>query len=279
MHEDAKAPEPPVLHSIADRVEVAPGVLMPRLGLGTWQAQREAAVEAILAALGMGYRLIDTSANYFNEEEVGEAIARSGVSRDEVFVTTKLEGYDQGSERTRPALLASLRRLGLDHADLYLIHWPKPAKTVDTWLALEELVGEGLTRAIGVSNFSRRDLDQVLGVATVPPAINQVELNPLRQRAELQEYCAEHGITLEAWAPVMRGYAGHVPELVRIGETHGKTAEQICLRWILQKGIIAIPKSVHEKRLHENADVFDFELSGDEMREIDLLEDGRHLVW
>lgn len=267
------------LHSLADRLEVAPGVRMPRLGLGTWHAHGRQVERVVTVALQMGYRLIDTSANYYNEEEVGLAVAASGVARDEVFLTTKLEGPDQGHGRTRPALLASLRRLGMDYVDLYLIHWPDPRKTVDAWRELEELVHEGLARSIGVSNFGIRDLEQVFSVADIPPAVNQVELHPLRQRREVQAYCRERGIALEAWAPVMRGYASQVHELVEIGRRHGKTAEQVCLRWLLEKGMIPIPKTVHEERLRENSDVFDFELSDEEHESIGMLEEGRHLVF
>jgi diketogulonate reductase-like aldo/keto reductase len=264
------------LHSIADRLEVAPGVMMPRFGLGTWRAHGDELVDVVLAALGLGYRLFDTSANYYNEEEVGLAISRSGVPRGEIFLTTKLESIDQGYRSTRPALEASLRRLGMDYVDLYLIHWPDPSKTEETWRALEELQREGLTRSIGISNFGRRDMEQVLHVATVPPAVNQIELNPLEQRRTIHEYCRDHGITVEAWAPVIKGYASRIPELVAIGERHGKTGAQISLRWILQKGMVAIPKTVHEQRLRENADIFDFELSAEEMRAIDNLEGRRH---
>lgn len=266
-------------HSIADRVEIAPGVMMPRLGLGTWKAHGTELERALLASLELGYRLFDTSANYLNEEEVGRALGRGGVAREELFVTTKLEGPDQGSSTVGPALRASLRRLGMDYVDLYLIHWPNPARTEDTWRGLEEVQRAGLARAIGISNFSRADMDQVFSVATIPPAVNQVELNPLKQRPEVQEYCREHGVTIEAWAPVLQGHAGRVEELERIARTHGKTAAQISLHWILQKGMTAIPKTVHEERLRENADIFDFELSEAEMYSIDALEGGKHLMF
>ncbi len=259
------------LESIRDRIEVAPGVFMPRLGLGTWRASGEEAEEAILAAFELGYRLVDTSANYLNEEAVGRAIARSGLPREDVFVTTKLEASDHGRHGAPSALRMSLRRLGLDFVDLYLIHWPNRHDTNDTWMAMEDALREGLTRSIGVSNFEISDLEQLFETATIPPAVNQVKLHPLEQRRDLQRYCPEHGITLEAWEPVMRGRAGRVRDLVEIGRRHGKTGEQVSLRWILQKGVIAIPKSVHEARLRENADVFDFELTAEEMREIDAL--------
>ena len=263
--------------SITDRIEIAPGVKMPRLGLGTWRAHGDTLVEVLLEAFRLGYRLIDTSANYYNEEEVGEAISLSGIARDEIFVTTKLEAVDQGYDTTPPALHSSLRRLGLDYVDLYLIHWPQASKTESTWRAMQELQQTGLARSIGVSNFSPRDLEQVLSMASIPPAVNQVELNPLKQRPGLREYCQARGIIVEAWAPVIEGAAERVPVLVEVGRRDGKTAAQVSLRWLIQHGAVAIPKTVHESRLRENADIFDFELTGHDMQTIDQLESGRRL--
>jgi diketogulonate reductase-like aldo/keto reductase len=265
------------LRSIADRVEVAPGIMMPRLGMGTWPAHGAQLERAIGEACALGYRLFDTSANYHNETEVGIALRRSGVSRDELFVTTKLEEHDQAYDRVRPALESSLRRLGMDYVDLYLIHWPYPARTNEAWQALEELRDAGLTRSIGVSNFETSDLTQVFETATVPPAVNQIELHPHYQRRALAEECRRRGITVEAWGPVMRGHASRVPELVAIGNTHGKTAEQVCLRWLLEQGMIAIPKSVHAERLRENADVYDFALTSEQVHVIAGLDRGAHV--
>ena len=259
------------LGSIADRIEVAPDVMMPRLGLGTSRAMGRTLEQTILAAFEMGYRLIDTSESYYNEAAVGSAIARDVVPREEIFVTTKLEAANQGYRTTRRGLEGSLRRLGLDYIDLYLIHWPNAALTNETWRAMEELQQAGLTLAIGVSNFEISDLEQLAQTANTPPAVNQIEFNPLVQRRELYEYCRSAGIPVEAWEPVIRGRAGHVPELVEIGRRHSKTAAQVSLRWILQKDAIAIPKTVHEARLHENAEVYDFELSAEDMRAIDAL--------
>ncbi len=257
--------------SIADRVEIAPGVRMPVLGLGTWKARSGAVESAVFGALELGYRLVDTSPIYLNEREIGRAIARSGVPRDELFVTTKLDGPAMGLGSARGGLARSLRRLGLDYVDLFLVHWPRSSRIHKTWAEMEALQRSSLTRAIGVSNYDVRHLEQLATTATIPPAVNQVKLNPLTQRRELQAYCRERGITLEAWAPVLKGAACTVPLLVEIGARHSKTADQVSLRWILQKGIVAIPKTVHEAWLRENADVFDFELTAEEMSEVDAL--------
>jgi diketogulonate reductase-like aldo/keto reductase len=267
----ALAVEPAQLISIADRVEIAPDVWMPRLGLGTSRASGRPLVSALLDAFDLGYRLVDTSANYENEEMVGAAIASTRVPRDELFITTKLEGPEQGRHRPRPALEASLRGLGLDYVDLYLIHWPQPSLTNDTWHAMEELLHAGLTRAIGVSNFEIDDLEQLRTTMRVPPAVNQFKFNPLEQRRGLRRYCGEHGIVVEAWAPVLRGRANEVDELAELARTHGKTAVQVALRWLLQHGAVAIPKTVHEARLRENAELYDFVLTDEEMRRIDAL--------
>lgn len=263
--------------SIADRVEIAPGVEMPRLGLGTSHAWGGDVRREVRMGLELGYRLIDTAANYVNEQEIGEEIAASGVPRYEVFITTKLEEPDQGYRSTFMALEASLQRLGTDYVDLYLIHFPVNALTNETWRAMEELVRQEKVRAIGVSNFEEKDLRQIYTTAKHPPAVNQFELHPWRQRPELQHFCRQQRITVQAWAPVMRGHAEEAPELVEIGQRYDKTAAQVSIRWILQKGLTTIPKSIHEDRLREDADVFDFELTLEEMRTIDGLDRGQHV--
>jgi len=260
-----------VLRSIADTTEIAPDVMMPRLGLGTWKAHGGVLEEAIVSAFKLGYRLLDTSPMYLNESVVSRAIVRSGLPREDLFVTTKLDGPSQGLGSVQRSLRRSLHRLRLDYVDLFLIHWPRRPLIKHTWRAMEDVQHAGLTRAIGVSNFEMRDLEVLLSGASVPPAVNQVRLNPLLQRRDLQTYCAERSITLEAWAPVMRGRATSIPLLAELARRHSKTAEQISLHWILQKGIVAIPKTVHEQWLRENADVFDFELTAEEMRAIDAL--------
>lgn len=264
------------LHSIADRVEIAPGVGMPRLGLGTSRAYPGEVERAIDEAFALGYRSVDTAAAYRNEQAIGTALRRTGLARSEYFVTTKLWTSDQGYRSTLEALDLSLDRLGMEYVDLYLVHWPQAETTEQTWDAMEELLAQGLAKAIGVSNFMRSDLDQLYSIARVPPALDQFELHPWRQRPDLQEYCAEKGIVVQAWAPLMRGRVGEVPELVEIGRRHGKTPAQVALRWLLQKGVTTIPKTVHAERLRENASVFDFELDAHEMAAIDGLDRDAH---
>jgi diketogulonate reductase-like aldo/keto reductase len=257
--------------SLTDRVKIAPGVLMPRLGMGTSRAEGGDVEAELLAGFQIGYRGIDTAAMYGNEAEVGRAIRAGGLPRDEVFVTTKVWNSDQGYRSTHEAFGRSLARLGLSYVDLYLIHWPQPSRTRDTWRALEELRAAGSARAIGVCNFLPEHLDELLTYATVPPAVDQVELHPRLPQTELRRYCAAQGVTVQAWAPLMRGRAMEVPELVEIGGRHGKTAAQVTLRWILQMGVTTIPKSTHRIRLAENAAIFDFRLTDEEMSVIGSL--------
>ena len=267
-----------VLASLRDTVEIAPGVLMPRLGLGTFRSESGAEVEHEVGwALEFGYRGIDTASMYGNEEGVGRALAESGLARDEIFVATKLWNDEQGYDNALAACERSLTRLGLDHVDLYLIHWPLPATTRDTWRALERLRFEGLTRAIGVCNFLVPHLEGLLEFADVPPAVCQVEHHPRLQQPELRGFCKESGITMQAWAPIMRGAVAQIPEVVEISRAHGKTPAQVTLRWILQHGVTTIPKSVHRERIVENAGLYDFELTGVEMATIDSLDRGERL--
>jgi methylglyoxal/glyoxal reductase len=260
------------LHSLTDRVEIAPGVAMPRLGVGTYRASEVDAHQEVAWALEIGYRGVDTAALYGNEADVGRAIAESGLPRDDVFVATKVWNDDQGYESTLAAFDESLRKLALGHVDLYLVHWPIPSRMQDTWRAMEEILASGRTRAIGVCNHLPHHLERLLSFATVPPAIDQVEFHPGLQQPDLHAYCDEHRITMQAWAPVMRGRVFQIPTLVEIGRRHGKTAAQVSIRWILQLGVTTIPKSVHRERLVENADVFDFELSAEEMAAIAALD-------
>jgi len=253
------------------------GVRMPQLGLGVWQVSGPDVVGAIHAALNAGYRLIDTAAAYGNEESVGEAIRTSGKQREEIFVTTKLWNSDQGYDNTLRAFEASLKRLGLNYVDLYLIHWPVPKldKYVETWEALEDIYASGRAKAIGVSNFNIEHLDNLLLRAKVVPAVNQVELHPRLQQRELREYCTDKQIQIESWSPI--GGNGdklgvlNDDTIVDIADKHHKTPAQIILRWHIQNGLVAIPKSVHADRIRENAAIFDFELDNDDIAKISAL--------
>ncbi len=273
-------PAPPAAEplSLATTVDIAPGVAMPRLGFGTYKSApgREART-SVEAALELGYRLIDTAALYQNEADVGQVLRESGIPRHELFVTTKVWDSDQGYHSTLEAFEKSITKLGFDYVDLYLVHWPNPRKGPDTWRAMEEIHASGRTRAIGVCNHLPHHLEAMLKLANVPPAVDQVEFHPRLQQPDLQRFCAQHGITQEAWAPIMRGGVFHIPEILEIATRHGKSAAQVTLRWILQKGVVAIPKSVHRDRIAENADVFDFTLSAEEMAVMDALDTGERI--
>ncbi|KUJ41679.1 oxidoreductase, partial [Streptomyces albus subsp. albus] len=239
------------------------GLGMPQLGFGVWQVPDDEAEKAVATAIETGYRSIDTAAIYENETGTGKAIAASGVARDELFVTTKLWNTDQGYDATLAAFDASLAKLGLDHVDLYLIHWPTPAHDLypESWRALEKLAADGRIRAAGVSNFQPAHLRRLLDTGTLVPAVNQIELHPGLQQAELRAFHAEHGIATEAWSPLAQGALLKDAALVSIAGRHGKSPAQVVLRWHLQLGNVVIPKSVTPDRIRQNIDVFDFELS------------------
>ncbi len=266
------------MNAIQDCVTLANGVGMPWLGLGVFRAEDgEEVKKAIAWAFELGYRGIDTAAVYGNEQGVGEAVRASGLPRDQIFVTTKVWNNDQGYDETLRAFDASLERLGMDRVDLYLVHWPVTGKFRDTWRALERIYADGRSRAIGVSNFLLNHLEDLLAKAEVVPHVNQVEFHPRLLQPELLQYCERHGIRLEAWSPIMRGKVNDIPALVEIGRKYGKTAAQVTLRWDLQHGVVTIPKSVRKERIAENADVFDFALTEDEMQTIDALDRGERL--
>jgi len=259
------------INPISDRVRLNNGVEMPWFGLGVYQSKEGREVEdAVAAAIGAGYRLIDTAALYGNEEGVGRAVKASGLAREEIFVTTKVWNSDQGYDSTLRAFETSRKRLGLDVVDLYLVHWPVKGKYKETYRALETLYKEGRVRAIGVSNFQPHHLDDLLQSCEVTPAVNQVELHPLLPQKELLGYCEEKGIRLQAWSPLMQGNLD-VALLNELGEKYGKTPAQIVLRWDLQCGVATIPKSVKPERIRANAAIFDFELSGEDLARIDGL--------
>lgn len=264
--------------SLDATIELADGSRMPRLGLGTYKSAAGTEVqESVEAALRHGYRSIDTASLYGNEEGVGAGIRASGVPRDDIFLTTKVWNDEQGHDSTLRACEASLSRLGTDYVDLYLVHWPIRRALADTWRAMEQLVSDGKTRSIGVCNFLPHHLDELKQIAEISPVVDQVEFHPRLQQPSLQMYLAEHDIALEAWAPIMRGKVNDVPEIVDIARAHGKTPVQVSIRWILQLGYVVIPKSVHEDRIAENADVFDFELTDEQMERMDRLDRGARI--
>jgi len=238
---------------------------MPWFGLGTFKAAGEEVANAVTEALKIGYRSIDTAAVYGNEEEVGQSIAASGVARDSLFVTTKVWNEDQGYDKTLRAFEASRKKLGLDYIDLYLIHWPGVDKYKDTWRALERLYEEGSVRSIGVSNFQIHHLEELLKDSNTVPVLNQVELHPRLIQKDLRDYCVSHNIQIEAWAPLMKGRLQDNELLLGLAEKYGKTVSQVILRWELQNNIVIIPKSVTPSRIKENSEIFDFELSQDEL--------------
>ncbi|MER8258604.1 aldo/keto reductase [Streptomyces albidoflavus] len=256
------------------------GVQMPQLGFGVWQVPDDEAFTAVGAALDAGYRSIDTAAAYGNEEGTGKAIARSGIPREELFVTTKLWNSDHGYDAALRAFDSSLEKLGLDHVDLYLIHWPLPAKdtAVDTYKALEKIYSEGRARAIGVSNFLPEHLERLIDATSVIPAVNQIELHPHLQQRAAREYHDEQGITTEAWSPLGQGKGLlEVPAIVAIARKHNVTPAQVVLRWHVQLGNVAIPKSVTPSRVVENIDIFSFELDEEDMAAIRALNEDRRL--
>ncbi|MFY4720678.1 aldo/keto reductase [Streptomyces sp. LaBMicrA B280] len=256
------------------------GVEMPQVGFGVWQVPDDEAERAVGTALEAGYRSIDTAAAYGNEEGTGRAIAASGLPREDIFVTTKLWNSDQGYDATLRAFDTSLGKLGLDHLDLYLIHWPLPTRDtyVDTYKALEKLYADGRVRAIGVSNFLPEHLRRLAEETSVIPAVNQIELHPHLQQHAAREYHAEQGIRTEAWSPLGQGKGLlEVPAIVAIAQKHNRTPAQVVLRWHVQQGTIVIPKSVTPSRIKENIEVFDFSLDAEDLAAIGALNEDRRI--
>ena len=250
---------------------------LPLIGLGTWPLSDAEAAAVVPAALAQGYRLVDTAARYGNEAGVGRGIAAAGLPRAELFVTTKLRGRDHGYAETKDALRRSLEALGLDYVDLFLIHWPLPRvdQYVDSYRAILDLVGEGLVRSAGVSNFKRRHLQRLIDETGVPPAVDQIQLSPALPRPAIRAYLAAQGIAAQAWSPL--GLPEGVPEapvVAALAEKYGRTPAQIILRWHVQQGISAIPKSADPRRQRENAAVFDFALEAGEVAALATLDRG-----
>jgi 2,5-diketo-D-gluconate reductase A len=256
------------------------GRVIPQLGFGVFQVAPEQTAQAVSTALEVGYRLIDTAQGYQNEEGVGEALRRSGLPRDAVFVTTKLTNSEHGADRALRAFEGSLHKLGLDEVDLFLIHWPVPARDlyVQTWQTLAKIRAEGRARSVGVSNFTQAHLDRLISETGVVPAVNQVELHPRFPQPGLRAYDAANGILTEAWAPIGQGQGLLADEtIVRLAARKGRSPAQVVLRWHIQLGNIAIPKSVTPDRIRDNIDIFDFTLDEDEMRQLNGMATGERL--
>ena len=265
-----------MINNLQDTTTLSNGVKMPWFGLGVFKVEEgPELVNAVKFAIKHGYRSIDTAAIYLNEEGVGQAIREgikeAGISREDLFVTSKVWNSDLGYEATLEAYEASLKKLGLDYLDLYLIHWPVDGKYNEAWRALETLYKDGRVKAIGVSNFHVHHLENLMKEADIKPMINQVEFHPRLTQKEIQTFCREQGIQMEAWSPLMQGQLLDQPVIKEIANKYNKSTAQVILRWDLQNGVVTIPKSTKEHRIIENADIFDFELTKAEMEQIDVL--------
>jgi 2,5-diketo-D-gluconate reductase A len=258
------------------RIRLNDGTVIPQLGLGVFQVPNEQVAEVVRYGFEAGYRSIDTAAGYRNEEGVGEAIASSGLPREEIFVTTKLANSDHGYDAALKAFEQSLNKLKLDYVDLYLIHWPLPGqdKYVDTWRAFEKLQEDGLARSIGVSNFLIPHLERLFDETDVLPSVNQIEIHPALQQQELRHFCLDHDIVPEAYSPLAQGEVLREPAIQELAGKHRKTPAQVILRWHIQEGNIVIPKSVTPARIKENIEIFDFELTKEDMRVFERLDTG-----
>lgn len=261
-------------------IQLANNVQMPQFGLGVWEAEDGNEVQtAVSEALAAGYRAIDTAKIYGNEEGVGRAINESAVPREDIFLTTKLWNSDHGYDKTLAAFDESLKKLGTDYVDLYLVHWPVPSDGLmeETWRAMEDIYKSGRAKAIGVSNFQPQHLHELMKTATILPMVDQVELHPRLQQRELRDYCEDKDIVITAWSPLLRGGELLENEVIKkIAVDYNKTPAQVILRWHIQLGHVVIPKSVTPERIRENLDIFDFELSGEAMAAINDLETGEH---
>jgi len=256
------------------------GVEMPIFGLGTFQMRSgKETQQAVLTALEAGYRLIDTAQMYGNEEDVGIALKESGIPREEVFITTKLWNSEHGYQKALNACEESLEKLGLLYVDLYLIHWPVQGLRNETWKAMETLLEKGKCRAIGVSNYMIRHLEELLANSDTVPAVNQVEFSPYLYLKDLLEFCWSHKIQLEAYSPLTKGHKLSDPKLVTLAKRYSKTPAQILIRWVLQKDVVVIPKSSHKERILENADVFDFEISPEDIKLLDSFNQNMRTSW
>ncbi len=265
------------INSINDRVDLNNGTRMPWLGLGVFQMSDDEARQAVTLAFDTGYRAIDTAAVYKNEDGVGLAFQDTDIPREDLFLTTKLWNDEQRAGRGLTAFEESLERLRTDYVDLYLVHWPVRECIKDTWKVMEEIYASGRARAIGVSNFLPHHLEELLSDAEVVPAVNQVEFHPRLVQPDLLTFCADKGIVVEAWSPLMQGQVAEEETIGSLAAKYGKTPAQIVLRWDLQHGVVTIPKSVRASRIQENAGIFDFDLSDDDMKTLDGLDQTKRL--
>lgn len=255
-------------------------VEMPRLGIGTWQIRDGRPVRRTLEwAFETNYRHVDTAAMYGNERGVGQAVRESEIPREDIFVTTKLWNSDHGYDNALRAFYTSMQRLGLDYVDLYLIHWPVSGQRAETWRAMEKIYEEGRAHAIGVSNYTIRHLEDLFKTANVAPAVNQVEFHPWLYQKDLLDYCNEHDIALEAYSPLTKGERLGDPKLQEFAEKYDKSPAQILIRWVLQHDMVVIPKSSNPDHIRANADVFDFEISEEDMCRIDAFDENYHCTW
>ena len=272
-----------MLLSLESYAKLNNGVEIPRLGLGVYQSPPGKTTErAVSYALKIGYRHVDTAYLYGNESDVGKALHESGVSREEVFITTKVWNSDQGYNTTLQACERSLRRLGLAYVDLYLIHWPVQGRSTETWKAMVQLLQEGKARAIGVSNYTIVDLKEILQNSEdviVVPAVDQLEFHPFLYQRELLQFCKKNSIQLEAYSPLTRGKRLDHQTIVAVAKKYGKTPSQVLIRWSLQHDAVVIPKSIHEERIRENSHVFDFQLEPDDMKTLDSLNENLQTVF
>lgn len=271
-----------IAKNLQDTVELHNGVKMPWFGLGVFKVQEgDEVVQSVKAAIRNGYRSIDTAAVYKNEEGVGqglrEALEETGLKREDIFITSKVWNSDQGYDSTLKAYEESLKKLGLEYLDLYLVHWPVKGKYKETWRALETIYKEGRVRAIGVSNFHVHHLEDVLADAEVKPMVNQVEYHPRHAQEKLGAFCREQGIQLEAWSPLAQGQLLDDETIKEIASKYDKSVAQVILRWDLQNEVVTIPKSIKEHRIIENADLFDFELTQEDMEKISGLNEDRRV--
>jgi methylglyoxal/glyoxal reductase len=262
-----------MISNIQGAVKLKNGVPMPYFGLGVFQVHDgEEVKQAVQYSLSVGYRHIDTGSFYGNEYGVGRAVRESGVPREDIFVTSKVWNSDQGYTNTLRAFDASMKLLGFEYLDLYLVHWSVKRKYIDTWKALEQLYTEGRVRSIGVSNFFRHHLEDLSAHCNVVPMVNQMEFHPRLVQQDLIDFCNSHSIQYEAWSPLMQGKIFNIKDLQILAEKYKKDVAQLVLRWSLQKGVVTIPKSIHRERINSNAQIFDFEITSKDMQAIDRLD-------